>query len=140
MVAWLDPFTTHVLYDGDHLPTTKQKQTETETETENKNDLTAFDARENGYQRVRVPREMVQLLSWQKLPADAAIYVYVPYAPAVVERYGTDESTGLPLCSGPDAPPGLDQVSHRANESVSLSYVSQFVVSRSVSDSVRRST
>jgi len=55
-----------------------------------------------------VPVEMVELLSWQTLPADANVYIYVPYAPDVVARYGVDESTGLPRCSGPTPPDGLD--------------------------------
>ena len=71
-------------------------------------DMSEFDARENGYQRVPVPVEMVELLSWQTLPADANVYIYVPYAPDVVARYGVDESTGLPRCSGPVPPEGLD--------------------------------
>ena len=62
-------------------------------------DLSAFDARENGYQRVEVPRDMVEMISWQKLPNDAKVWVYVPYAPSVVAKYGVD-SQGLPLCSG----------------------------------------
>ncbi len=70
-------------------------------------DLTAFDERENGYQRVAVPLECVALLSWQALPSGAKVWVYVPYAPAVVEKYGVDAATGLPRCSGPDPPPGL---------------------------------
>ena len=37
----------------------------------------------------------------------AKVWVYVPYAPAVVEKYGVDAATGLPRCSGPDPPPGL---------------------------------
>ena len=70
-------------------------------------DMTAFDRRENGYQRVEVPRRMVQMLSWQVLPADAHVYLYVPYAPEVVEKYGKDPFTELPRCSGPESPEGL---------------------------------
>ena len=69
--------------------------------------MTEFDARENGYQRVRVPLGMVQMLSWQTLPPHAAVFVYVPYAPAVVAKYGVDATTGLTLCSGAEPPPGL---------------------------------
>ena len=29
----------------------------------------------------KVPRDMVELLSWQELPEDATISIYVPYAP-----------------------------------------------------------
>ena len=43
-------------------------------------DLSEFDQRENGYQRVQVPREMVELLGWQTLPSNACIFVYVPFA------------------------------------------------------------
>jgi hypothetical protein len=71
------------------------------------NDMSIFDGRENGYRRVRVPHEHVELLSWQVLPQGATIYVYVPYAPAVVAKYGLDDTTGLPLCSGPHPPPQL---------------------------------
>jgi len=73
-------------------------------------DLADFDRRENGYQRVQVPREMVQLLSWQCLPEQAKIFVYVPYAPSVVAKYGVDPS-GYPKCSGPNPPEGLDEES-----------------------------
>jgi len=69
-------------------------------------DMNAFDRRENGYQRVQVPREHVELLSWQTLPQDADVYLYVPYAPKVVEKYGKDEA-GYPKCSGPSEPEGL---------------------------------
>ena len=79
-------------------------------------DLGAFDERENGYQRVEVPMEMVELLSWQALPADAMVYVYVPYAPVVVERYGNDEGTGLPRCSGPTHPDGLDEATEGSGQ------------------------
>lgn len=72
-------------------------------------DLTAFDAREAGYQRVEVPREMVELLSWQELPNEARVFIYVPYAPRVVEKYGTDPTTGLVRCSGATPPEGLDE-------------------------------
>jgi len=65
-------------------------------------DLCAFDEREHGYQRIEVPRDMVDLLSWQTLPHGARIYLYVPYAPAVVAKYGA------PLCSGAEPPAGLD--------------------------------
>lgn len=72
-------------------------------------DMTAFDARENGYRRVQVPSHMVTMLSWQRLPRDAVIWIYVPYSPAVVTKFGTDSKSGLPLCSGPTTPEGLDE-------------------------------
>ena len=71
-------------------------------------DMTSFDRRENGYRRVAVPADLVELLSWQRLPEDAQIFVYVPYAPQVVQKYGTDAVTGLPRCSGLHVPAGLD--------------------------------
>ena len=70
-------------------------------------DMSEFDKRENGYQRVEVPPDLVELLSWHRLPLNAKIFVYVPYAPTVVEKYGVDQSTGLTRCSGPTPPDGL---------------------------------
>ena len=40
-------------------------------------------------------------------PDHANVFVYVPYAPAVVEKYGNDDATGYPLCSGPTLPEGM---------------------------------
>ena len=37
------------------------------------------------------------------------MFVYVPYAPPVVEKFGRDPATGLPRCSGPTPPEGLDE-------------------------------
>uniref|UniRef100_A0A0G4GNQ5 Uncharacterized protein n=1 Tax=Chromera velia CCMP2878 TaxID=1169474 RepID=A0A0G4GNQ5_9ALVE len=71
-------------------------------------DLTEFDKREAGYARIEVPRHCVEVLSWHVLPNDARVFVYVPYAPSVVEKYGTDPTTGLAKCSGATAPEGLD--------------------------------
>ncbi|KAK3249716.1 hypothetical protein CYMTET_40866 [Cymbomonas tetramitiformis] len=71
-------------------------------------DLTEFDKRENGYQRVVVPRDMIELLSWQELPSRANIFVYVPYSPSVVAKYGMDATTGYPKCMGPNPPEGLN--------------------------------
>ena len=70
-------------------------------------DMSEFDKRENGYMRVEVPMEMVELLSWHELPSGATVSCYVPYAPSVVAKYGDDPSTGLPYCSGPTPPPQL---------------------------------
>lgn len=73
-------------------------------------DMTAFDQRENGYMRVRVPLNHVEILtSWNPLPKDASVYIYVPYAPKVVAKYGKDPVTGLPRCSGPIPPKNLEQ-------------------------------
>jgi hypothetical protein len=41
-------------------------------------DMSAFDAREKGYVRVEVPREDIEALSWQGLPAHGKIWVYIP--------------------------------------------------------------
>ena len=71
-------------------------------------DLSEFDRRENGYMRVPVPRGMIEMLSWHTLPGDANVYVYVPYAPRVVQKYGMDPATGYPRCCGAEAPEGLD--------------------------------
>ena len=56
-----------------------------------------------------MPVEHIELLSWQKLPERARVYVYVPYSPAVVDKYGADPESGLPRCSGPTPPEGLDE-------------------------------
>ncbi|HEX5326109.1 MAG TPA: gamma-glutamylcyclotransferase family protein [Acetobacteraceae bacterium] len=42
------------------------------------NDMAAFDAREQGYARVEVPRADIQAISWQGLPDQGRIWVYVP--------------------------------------------------------------
>ena len=75
-----------------------------------------FDKRENGYMRVPVPQEMVEMLSWQALPSGATVYVYVPYAPNVVQKFGVDKGTNLPLCSGPHLPAGtyITHYKHRS--------------------------
>ena len=70
-------------------------------------DLTEFDCRENGYCRVPVATHLVVMLSWHVLPPDANVFVYVPYAPAVVSKYGCDPRTGLTKCSGACGPEGL---------------------------------
>ena len=55
-----------------------------------------------------MPVEMIEMLSWQKLPKDGTkVWIYVPYAPRVVSKYGVD-GQGLPKCSGPDLPDGLE--------------------------------
>lgn len=41
-------------------------------------DMGAFDAREQGYVRVEVPRADIEAVSWQALPAEGRIWVYVP--------------------------------------------------------------
>jgi hypothetical protein len=47
-------------------------------------DMSKFDAREQGYARVEIPREEIEAVSWQSVPADGHIWVYVP-----VSRGGT---------------------------------------------------
>ena len=56
-------------------------------------DMSLLDKRENGYQRVEVPPDQVELLAWQDLPAGARVFAYVPYAPAVVSKHGVDPTT-----------------------------------------------
>lgn len=58
------------------------------------NDMAAFDAREQGYVRVEVPRADIEAVSWQALPAQGRIWVYVP------EIAGKAPGLDLPL---PDA-------------------------------------
>ena len=41
-------------------------------------DMTPFDAREKGYVRLEVPLAMVQQVSWQPVPQDVKVWVYVP--------------------------------------------------------------
>ncbi|MDF2762537.1 MAG: gamma-glutamylcyclotransferase [Thermomicrobiales bacterium] len=57
------------------------------------NDMAAFDAREEGYQRVEVPLDQIQAMSWQRLPEHGKIWVYIPVVP------GQEPGVGLPLPS-----------------------------------------
>lgn len=41
-------------------------------------DMSKFDAREGGYERVEVPKAMLEAVSWQGLPQGGRIWVYVP--------------------------------------------------------------
>jgi hypothetical protein len=41
-------------------------------------DMAAYDRRERGYSRVPVPRDRIEAVSWQRLPAEGAIWAYVP--------------------------------------------------------------
>ena len=45
------------------------------------NDMTRFDAREQGYARVEVPRDDIEAGAWQGLPQAGTIWVYVPLGP-----------------------------------------------------------
>jgi len=58
------------------------------------NDMSAFDEREKGYVRVEVPRALIEAVSWQPLPAQGTVWVYVPKAE------GKAPGEGLPV---PDA-------------------------------------
>lgn len=58
------------------------------------NDMAAFDARERGYVRVEVPHADIEAVSWQAVPAQGRIWVYVPGAA------GKEPGVGLPQ---PDA-------------------------------------
>jgi hypothetical protein len=58
------------------------------------NDMAAFDVREQGYIRLEVPRADIEAVSWQALPAQGRIWVYVP------DVAGRVAGTGLSL---PDA-------------------------------------
>lgn len=40
--------------------------------------MAAFDAREQGYARVEIPRADIEAVSWRALPARGRIWVYVP--------------------------------------------------------------
>lgn len=44
-------------------------------------DMAAFDAREKGYVRVEVPRPDIQAISWERLPTQGKIWVYIPDLP-----------------------------------------------------------
>jgi hypothetical protein len=44
-------------------------------------DMARFDAREQGYARLPVPRDMIQPVSWQALPPTGEIWIYVPMRP-----------------------------------------------------------
>jgi len=55
------------------------------------NDMAAFDAREEGYQRVEVPPDKIEAVSWQRLPEQGKIWVYIPAIP------GQEPGVGLPL-------------------------------------------
>jgi hypothetical protein len=57
-------------------------------------DMSAFDQREKGYVRVEVPRALIEAVSWQALPSQGTVWVYVPKAE------GKQPGEGLPV---PDA-------------------------------------
>ena len=41
-------------------------------------DIAKYDIRERGYRRVEVPRDDIEAISWQLLPASGRIWVYIP--------------------------------------------------------------
>jgi len=44
-------------------------------------DIAKFDAREQGYARLEVPRDDIEAVSWQRLPEGGRFWVYVPMKP-----------------------------------------------------------
>ena len=47
-------------------------------------DMSKFDAREQGYTRVEIPHEDIEAVSWQGVPAQGHLWVYVPVHPGGV--------------------------------------------------------
>lgn len=58
------------------------------------NDMSAFDEREKGYVRVEVPLALIEAVSWQPIPTQGTVWVYVP------KTEGKAPGEGLPV---PDA-------------------------------------
>jgi hypothetical protein len=54
-------------------------------------DMTKFDAREEGYARVEILHTAIEAVSWQSIPQNGHIWVYVP-----VRRPSEDPGVGLP--------------------------------------------
>lgn len=57
-------------------------------------DINSYDKREEGYTRLEIPRPYIEALSWQGLPKDGRIWVYVP------KQMGGSPGIGLPEPSG----------------------------------------
>jgi hypothetical protein len=57
-------------------------------------DISAYDQREEGYTRVEILRSNIETLSWQGLPREGHIWVYVPTRP------GYKPGEGLPVPDG----------------------------------------
>jgi len=55
-------------------------------------DMAKFDAREEGYVRVELMRENIEPVSWQRLPEQGHIWVYVPVRPGGVPGEGLPEA------------------------------------------------
>ena len=66
-------------------------------------DMAKYDIRERGYRRVEVPRDDIEAMSWQPLPATGRIWVYIP-----VKADG-EPGVGLPAASAEF--PVLDRLS-----------------------------
>lgn len=62
-------------------------------------DMSKFDAREEGYVRVEIPLGEVEAVGWRPLPAQGRIWVYVPEKPPGADG-AAEPGVGLP---GPDA-------------------------------------
>jgi hypothetical protein len=54
-------------------------------------DMDRFDAREQGYVRVEVPAGCIEPVSWQRLPEQGRIWIYVPAHPGGVPGEGLPE-------------------------------------------------
>ena len=57
-------------------------------------DIAAYDRREQGYTRLEIPRVNIEALSWQGLPQNGRIWVYVP------SKLGEQPGVGLPIPNG----------------------------------------
>jgi hypothetical protein len=62
-------------------------------------DMSKFDAREEGYVRVEIPPAQIEAVGWRPLPTTGHIWVYAPEKPASEGGSG-EPGVGLP---GPDA-------------------------------------
>jgi len=56
-------------------------------------DMAKYDVREQGYRRVEVPRDEIEPVSWQQLPATGMIWVYIPI------KADGEPGVGLPVAS-----------------------------------------
>ncbi|MEO8132378.1 MAG: gamma-glutamylcyclotransferase family protein [Betaproteobacteria bacterium] len=54
-------------------------------------DMARFDAREQGYVRVEVPADCIEPVSWQRLPEQGRIWIYVPVRPGNLPGEGLPE-------------------------------------------------
>jgi hypothetical protein len=54
-------------------------------------DMTRFDTREAGYVRLEVPHAQIEAVSWQSIPKDGHIWVYVPVRPNGTPGVGLPE-------------------------------------------------